>query len=112
MASSVERVVRWATRWIRGMASRRGRYTEQVTERAMEPSSESLREAKAGGNDDACHLGVGLPHRVIDRPERDVDDAIVDATRNKPINEQNRDIVRINDFGALSGRSGHQIIFG
>jgi len=69
----------------------------------MKSGSESNRHPKPASYENLGQILGRAFDRMVGRPQRYIDDAVVSAACNDPVRKRNRDIVGVNDIGAARG---------
>src|SRR5215216_5785984 len=90
--------------------TRCGRWLKEVAKNLMKPNGEPTRKPQSSADHNSRQPVTRAQDGMIDGAESYIHNPIVHAARNNPVHENDRDIVLVNDFGALRG-SG-QIFFG
>src|SRR5580692_8884756 len=83
--------ITWRTFWI---------YPEMITERLVEPDGEIARKPQSTGDDNARN-SIAPKNRMVDGPERQIDDVFVSPPSHNPVGEHGRANQGVNDFRLL-----------
>ena len=83
--------------------------TKNIAEHSMQPRGEISRKSQARSHNNASKWVLRFLKRVVDGSGRHIHNAIMLSARNKPIDKNNWNVGRVNDFGQLNGSSGRQI---
>jgi hypothetical protein len=86
--------ITWRTFWV---------YPEMVTERLVQSDGKLTRNSQSARDDDARN-SITPQNRMIDGPERQVDDVFVNPPRHNPVGKHGGRNEGINDFRLLFGK--------
>jgi len=82
------------------------RNAKNISKHGMQSRREIPSEPQARGHNNAGQRVLRFFQRMINCPERHVDDTLMFTSGDEPVHESNRNVGWINDLGQLSGRSG------